>query len=1391
MARRDDNEAEAVEQIRPVPAPRPRKTIVDIRPFAGKDSEDITEWLVNWEVAFAANGWTEEQQVQLIPAYLAGRAARTFWRMSARERQDLDALKEALDDTFNTEEKRYLARQKLQEITQGSKETVVEFSERVDQLVTRGHDGLDSPGRRDRIACECFVKGLRAEIKETVWEKCPATFQEAVTAAERREVFLNTMGRRSRVNTVTDDVMATIQKFNDERARSNEAIWKAIDSLTAAVQNLTAQTAQISLGQEIASSAACLIGAGGERLPVVGEGRICLQIKGLRFDLPVIIVDDFKFDLLLGDEFLRSEGVIIDYGVRRLKLCGLDVSFESLPSDCVAVLKSVVTLPAGKPVRIRAELVGNHCGLALFGERQLVKTDERVLVAPIVTKADSDNFVWVEVANTTCSTVSLQPGTKLMHLQPFLSDVNTVRAEQIAEDVTEVPIEEMKISHLSEEQKSSLLSVFKKHDVWPKSGRLATTPLVEHPVDVQGAEPVRQRPYRVPETKRNMIANEVQKMLLSDVIQPSASPWCSPVILLEKPNGEYRFCVDYRRLNEVTKKDAYPLPRIDETLDALGNATWFSTLDLQSGFWQIPTRESDIEKTAFMTHHGHWEFRVMPFGMANAPATFQRLMDLVLSGLHWTHCLVYLDDIVVFAATEEEHMRRLDLVLERIAKAGLTVKPSKCQWLQRQVKFLGHIVFSEGVAVDPAKVKAVKSFPTPKNQTDVRSFIGLTSYYRRFIPEYASRTKALTELTKKKCKFSGSEEAEKSFEDLKNCLSTAPVLRCPDFNLQFKLYTDACDYGIGAVLAQETANGEVVVAYASRLLKSSEKKYAVLQKEALGIVWSLKHFYPYLYGRRFTVVTDHRPLKWLKTMTAPNNLFARWISEIQAYDFDVFHRPGRLHSNADTLSRYPVAEDSVMTVGEHEFLKAQIEDDYAGAWIEFLSKGKEPENQELAEKLKREKDRYAIAEDGCVYRKCDTRNGSVKKQFLVPKSRVGQLLTKYHDNPLSAHPGFYRCYRKIQMAYYWPTMKTDIKRHIRHCQECAKYKSTKPACKTPLKSITTERPMQIVAMDFVGPLPKSDRGNLYALVMTDHFTRWPIVYPTENLEAETVARKLAEFIHIYGCPEQLLSDRGSNFTSALIKALCKQLGVKKIFTCAFRPSSNGLNEHLNGTLFNAVKMYASKKPSVWDEYLDAVKFAYRTTPHSVTQHTPAFLMFGREVNSPLDMKPPTRLYSDEYLKVMQNERQQAYSLVKELVAKEQQRQKTHHDKNIKQLNVKVGEKVWIRDFIVKKGTSKKFHQPWVGPYEVSKVVGKNNVEIIIPGKRNNKTKRVNMEQVKLAKEIDGKPEDVIKIHDKLRTRLPGQRLVTRYFVEFHDGHTQWIDPEFVPDNLLEDFNACK
>jgi hypothetical protein len=348
--------------------------------------------------------------------------------------------------------------------------------------------------------------------------------------------------------------------------------------------------------------------------------------------------------------------------------------------------------------------------------------------------------------------------------------------------------------------------------------------------------------------------------------------------LVQKKDGAIRFCVDYRRVNDITLKDAYPLPRIEESLDALQGSRYFSTLDLKSGYWQVELREEDKPLTAFTTRRGLFEWNVMPFGLTNAPATFQRLMEKVLEGLQWKVCALYLDDIIVFAPTAEEHLRRLALVLDRCGQAGLKLKPSKCEIMKTRVSFLGHVVDASGIRTERTKVKMVEEWRTPQTVTEVRSFLGLTSYYRRFIPGYATIAKPLHELTKKDVEFTWKPECQTAFESLKHHLTSADVLTLPDPKCkEFVLDTDASNYAIGAVLSQTQGGKEKVIAYASRCLDAAEKNYCVTRKEFLSVVYFMGYFRHYLLGAETVVRTDHGSLQWLKKLRNPSDQMARWI----------------------------------------------------------------------------------------------------------------------------------------------------------------------------------------------------------------------------------------------------------------------------------------------------------------------------------------------------------------------------------------------------------------------------------------------------------------------------------------------------------------------------------
>ena len=461
------------------------------------------------------------------------------------------------------------------------------------------------------------------------------------------------------------------------------------------------------------------------------------------------------------------------------------------------------------------------------------------------------------------------------------------------------------LSPLQQQQLNDLFREFS--DVFSQGeDDLGSTLLLEHTIETHGP------PLRQPYQRQNLAVRreemaQVQQMLASDVIHPSNSPWASPVVMLRKKDGSLRFCVNFRQLNAATVKDAHPLPRIDDLLDAFHGARWFSTLDLKSGYWQVPITERDKAKTAFRTSSGQlYEFNQVPFGLCNAPATFSRLMDRVLSGIHWETCLFYLDDIIVFSSTWEEHLARLRQVFERLRHANLKLGAEKCTFAAKEVSYLGHWVTEEGLLPDSALLAAIREIPPPKTATEVRSFLGLAGYYRRYVKNFAAIAGPLHALTRKDAVFHWSAECQTAFNQLKTLLTTSPITAFPDFSQAFRLYTNASTAGLGTILAQVHNGMERIICCASRALNQAEKAYPATKLECLAIVWAVAKFRPYLMAMPFEVFTNHYALQWLKTMRKGSAHLHRWSAALEKYDFTIRHRPGKAQTYVDGLSRLPV-----------------------------------------------------------------------------------------------------------------------------------------------------------------------------------------------------------------------------------------------------------------------------------------------------------------------------------------------------------------------------------------------------------------------------------------------------------------------------------------------------
>lgn len=467
----------------------------------------------------------------------------------------------------------------------------------------------------------------------------------------------------------------------------------------------------------------------------------------------------------------------------------------------------------------------------------------------------------------------------------------------------------LRLDHLNQEETTMLTNLCHqfKDIFYSPDIPLSATNLTKHHIRTKTDAPIFTKTYRYPHVHRNEVKQQINKMLNEKIIEPSESPYNFPIWVVPKKmdasgTQKWRIVIDYRKLNEQTIEDKYPLPRIETVLDNLGRATYFSTLDLASGFHQIEIEKEDREKTAFSTEEGHFQFRRMPFGLKNAPATFQRAINNALAGLTPQQCLVYLDDIIIYSKSLQEHINRLKNVFIKCRQANIKIQLDKSEFLHKSVKYLGHIITPDGVKPDPSKISAIKNFPVPKTRTEIKSFLGLFGYYRKFVKDFAKITKFLTVCLKKENKIIHTSEFLENFEYCKTLLTNEPLLQYPNFNKPFELTTDASKYALGAVLSQEGKP----ICYASRTLNDTEQKYTTIERELLAIVWATKQFRPYLFGVKFTLYTDHRPLVWLRNLKEPNSKLTRWALKLEEYDFTVTYLPGKLNKVADALSRIQI-----------------------------------------------------------------------------------------------------------------------------------------------------------------------------------------------------------------------------------------------------------------------------------------------------------------------------------------------------------------------------------------------------------------------------------------------------------------------------------------------------
>ena len=1106
--------------------------------------------------------------------------------------------------------------------------------------------------------------------------------------------------------------------------------------------------------------------ANGDRIRVLGQVTMSLE-TGLRSFNHNFVVAETNEPVILGNDFLSNNCCVIDVANSSLSIDG-----KSVPCVLESKVGSLFRLRLAEDIEVpgNSEMIlpgyFSDSSDTVLPECLMIESSERcckrgIVLAKALVSTDS-SVVPVRAMNPSDECIKLHKETILGECS-IVQDIRSVGEADCSKldsvtlcstngDLPEhiEPVFAGFSSSLNEDQRRQAKALLLSHSDLFAQSKLdrGKTHLVKHKIDTGGHAPIKQRPRRLPLAKRKVEREEIDKMLETGVIESSCSPWASPVVLVTKKDGSIRYCIDYRRLNNITIKDSYPLPHPQDCLESLREAKWFSTLDLQSGYWQIEMDPEDREKTAFASLSGLFQFCVMPFGLTNAPSTFERLMDRIFQGLNPDICLIYLDDIIVKGSTFQEHLNNLREVFTRLRAAGLKLSPKKCELFRKEVRFLGHIVSAEGIRTDPQKTETVLSWPIPRSLKELRSFLGLCSYYRKFIRNFSTLAKPLHRLTEKNVKFHWSIDCQNAFSKLKEALVEATVLAYPDPKGNFILDTDASGVGLGAILSQEQDGHERVIGYYSRSLTKSERHYCVTRRELLAVVDALKHFHTYLYGVPFVVRSDHGSLRWLLNFRDIEGQLGRWSEYLGTYNFQLVHRAGRLHGNADSLSRRPCSDcrycdkvemkvsqcvedecscSNVRTVSMQgvteawiegktstDICEAQEKDPYIGIVKAMIETDQRPKWVQIAHQNSVVKaywsqwDRLVLRDD-ILYRKWwPTGKRNFVLQLVLPESLRGLALNQLHDQASSGHLGIRRTLARMRSRFYWVGCKSDVIVWCQSCEVCQRRKSPVRKFRGPMQQYNVGAPLERVALDILGPLPETYNGNRYILVISDYFSRWVEAFGMPDQEASTVADCLVQgFVSRFGVPSQIHSDQGAQFESNLFQALCRILGIEKTRTTPYHPQSDGLVERFNRTLEDMLSKVVETNHKNWDDCLPLAMMAYRSSIHETTGESPVRMMLGRDIQLPVDLMlgkgiPETQsvVSGVAYVKELRENLHRIHDIAREKLLKSSDRQRKAYDfrKNFK--SYAVGDTVYLHNSARKQGTSSKFHLPWTGPFLV-------------------------------------------------------------------------------------------
>ncbi|KAJ3684964.1 hypothetical protein LUZ61_014128 [Rhynchospora tenuis] len=846
-------------------------------------------------------------------------------------------------------------------------------------------------------------------------------------------------------------------------------------------------------------------------------------------------------------------------------------------------------------------------------------------------------------------------------------------------------------------------------EVFTEPTKLPPSREIDHQIPLKsGSKPVTVRPYKYSHFQRLEIDKIVEELLASSFIRPSTSPYSSPVLLVKKKDNTWRLCIDYRQLNDSTIKNKYPIPIIDDLLDHLKGAAYFSKVDLRSGYHQIKMHESDISKTAFRTHSGHFEYVVMPFGLTNAPATFQTLMNTIFKPFLGKFVLVFFDDILVYSQSLEDHVQHVQTVLHILLDNQLKAKFSKCEFGTTTVEYLGHIITSKGVSTDPRKVDSMINWPTPKSVKELRGFLGLTGYYRKFVKDYGLISKPLTDLTKKNA-FAWSSQAQVAFDTLKHAMTTTPVLTLPDYAKQFVIETDASALGMGAVLMQDNRP----IAYLSKSLGVKNQGLSTYEKELLALITAVKKWKHYLLGQPFVIRTDQISLKHLLEQKVTNALQHKSLCTLLGLDYKIEYKKGKDNKVADALSRVQGQNWHILAQSAEGLSVSEILPQWTHELIQSY------EGDKWAEEIKNKALLHAN-EPNPIY--------SLQQGILRYKGRLcvgsagnwrNKIMQSLHDSSIGGHSGINVTYHKLKRYFYWPQLKQFVHDYITSCHTCQINKGEHTAYPRLLQPLPIpSEAWQSLGLDFITGLPKS-MGKDVILVVVDRFTKYGyFIALAHPFTASTVAQAFLDNIYkLHGLPQNLISDRDPIFTSTFWRELMCKIGVQLNLSTTYQPQSDGQTERLNQCLEQYLRCMVFEHQKKWCKWLPLAEYWYNTSYQQSLNTSPFHALYGYQ--PPLLPFEDVIRSSDQAVNELLRSRQQVLALLRDSLTKAQSRMKKYADLHRTERTFEVGEWVYMkihpyRQQSVSGDGKNKLNPRYFGPYEIVEKIGSMAYRLQLP-----------------------------------------------------------------------------